>query len=592
MKRLIVSFLLFAHTLLIYASVEPGQEKISAKVTDNMLIVTFHIPDGYHQVTEKALFFLEVSPVKGLQFGPTTYPDTFIKGTYCNEYRGETDLKKEIFLDKKPTADKIKLTAHYQLCNNSGTCFMPQEMILDVQVSPSDLKNNPQTATPKNIAVEKKIISVVKDQSETAGNTEDIGEIMPQYGLMYILLLAFAGGLILNLMPCVLPVLSIKMLNIIDHAHSDRKTIIKSSMIYTLGVLLSFLVLALLVIFFKASGEAVGWGFQFQNIYFVFFLFIIIWAFALSLFELFIINIPGMQAAVKASSLHGCLGTFMSGIFAVVLATPCTAPMLGTAVGFAFKQPPLTIIIIMLAVGLGLAFPFILLGFFPSIMKIIPKPGNWMNAFRITMGFLLIATAVFLLKTLYFIASPKQFFNIIWFTLIFSFALWIFGSFAKPQFSKRKQWGGTIISLLITIFAGFYLLNFSQDNGNTNDGSSITQRSPSKGDWKTFSPELLAKLRKEGKTVFIDFSAEWCMTCKSNEAIVLKSKSVKKAFAEHKVEILYGDFTKKNPIILEWLKKYNKVGVPLYLLFKPGKDKAIVFPEIITRNMVLNALSK
>jgi thiol:disulfide interchange protein DsbD len=299
-----------------------------------------------------------------------------------------------------------------------------------------------------------------------------------------------------------------------------------------------------------------------------------------------------MQAAVKASSLHGCLGTFMSGVFAVVLATPCTAPMLGTAVGFAFKQPPLIIIIIMLAVGLGLAFPFILLGFFPSIMKIIPKPGNWMNAFRVTMGFLLIATAVFLLKTLYFIASPKQFFNIIWFTLIFSFALWIFGSFAKPQFSKRKQWSGTMMALLITFIAAFYLLDLSTDNNHANNGSILVTGTASKGDWKKFTPELLAKLRKEGKTVFVDFSAEWCMTCKSNEAIVLKSEVVKKAFVEHKVEILYGDFTKKNPIILEWLKKYNKVGVPLYLLFKPGKDKAIVFPEIITRNMLLDALAK
>jgi thiol:disulfide interchange protein DsbD len=282
----------------------------------------------------------------------------------------------------------------------------------------------------------------------------------------------------------------------------------------------------------------------------------------------------------------------MSGVFAVLLATPCTAPMLGTAIGFALKQSSFTIILIMLTVGLGLASPFIILGAVPSVVKIIPKPGNWMNTFSHLMGFLLIGTSLFLLRTLYFITSFHQFFNIIWFTLIFTFALWIFGSFNRPHLSKYKQWGGISLAVIITFLAAWCLLDFFGANLNSESITNSDSRFSVKEGWQLFSPELLQKLQEEKKMVFVDFSAEWCMTCKSNETLILNSKSVKKAFSEHNVEMLYGDFTRKNPLILEWLKKYNKAGVPLYLLFKPGESKPIVFPELITKKMIINALTE
>jgi len=574
MRSIFLAISIFIHTTFLFA-IEIAKPVVTAKISDSTLIVLFDIPDGYHQTLEKSLFKITPLPVKGIVFGAVIYPDTAIKGHYGDEYHGKTVLKSKIVIKSTPYVNKIKLTASYQLCNDTGSCFMPEDVNLEVDI-PDSLLNSSTLNSSKSADTQTKIT------------------VLPPVinGLFKMFIFAFLGGLILNLMPCVLPVLSIKMLSIVNNAHSGKKAIIKSSFIYTLGVLFSFLILALIVVFIKASGEAVGWGFQFQNVYFVFVLFILIWGFAFSMFEIFFIKLPGTQLAAKASSAQGCIGTFMSGVFAVLLATPCTAPMLGTAIGFALKQSSFTIVLIMLTVGLGLASPFILLGAFPSVMKLIPKPGNWMNIFRDVMGFLLIGTSLFLLRTLYFITSFSQFFNIIWFTLIFTFALWIFGSFNRPQLSKYKQWSGIIIAIIITFLAGFMLLDFSASSENYESITNMQGKSSIKKEWQHFSPTLLAELQKEKKAVFVDFSAEWCMTCKSNEALVLNSGKVKAAFEEHKVERLYGDFTRKNPMILKWLKKYNKAGVPLYLLFKPGESKPLIFPEIITKKMIIDALAE
>jgi thiol:disulfide interchange protein DsbD len=568
MRTILIALYLFINTTLLFA-VAPPKPVVTVKISESTLLVSFNIPDGFHQIKEKSLFKFSPKPVKGIIFGPLIYPDTAVKGQYGDEYHGETILKRRIVLEGlPPDATKIKLTASYQLCNDKGSCFMPEDIEKEITIPESLLKRLPSTA-PDGMLLQEE------------------GD-----GLFMMLLFAFFGGLILNLMPCVLPVLSIKMFTIVNNAHSGKSAIFKGSLVYTFGVLISFLILALFVVFLKASGEAVGWGFQFQNIYFVFGLFIFTWGFAFSMFELFFIQLPGVQLASKASSFNGCIGTFMSGVFAVLLATPCTAPMLGTAIGFALKQSSFTIILIMLTVGLGLASPFIILGAVPSVVKIIPKPGNWMNTFSHLMGFLLIGTSLFLLRTLYFITSFHQFFNIIWFTLIFTFALWIFGSFNRPHLSKYKQWGGISLAVIITFLAAWCLLDFFGANLNSESITNSDSRFSVKEGWQLFSPELLQKLQEEKKMVFVDFSAEWCMTCKSNETLILNSKSVKKAFSEHNVEMLYGDFTRKNPLILEWLKKYNKAGVPLYLLFKPGESKPIVFPELITKKMIINALTE
>ena len=536
----------------------PGTQKVTAKIERDQIVVTFHIPEKMHQILQKEYFKLEVEPIKGFKFGKTVYPDTAITGTLGKEYHGETKLTRKIVRVGQVNSKSVKVTAFYQLCDEKGACMMPQKTSFELTI-PKDLLSNEK-------------ISSLKEINGSSNNSAVSGSNSSGPELLYMLLLAFLGGVILNLMPCVLPVLSIKMMSIVNSAHQGRKEIMKGGLLYTAGVLLSFAILALAVIALKMSGEAVGWGFQFQNKYFVFALFVLIWGFALSLFDVFVIEAPGMQVATKASSSHGAMGTFMSGVFAVLLATPCTAPMLGTAIGFAFKQSPPVIFIMMLAVGFGLALPFTLLGFVPAIMKLVPKPGNWMNTFREVMGFLLFGTAIFIARSLSFLLDASQFINFLWYVLVLTIAFWLYGKSNKPQHSKHKQWLGTILAVMLAVGGGYALLFKTHSS------------------WESFSEERLTQLRDENKPVFVDFGAEWCMTCKMNESLVLNTDDIQLAFKERGVTLLYGDFTKKSPLILSWLHKYDRSGVPLYLLFKPGEEKPVIFPEILSKKVITDTL--
>jgi len=576
-KRPVLYLLLGLLSILNVSALEVGEQKVTAETVDGKIIVKYNIPEGMHQLDIKDYFKFDVEPVEGVDVGPIIYPDTAVSGHYGPEYHGHTELSRRFTITGAPASNVFIITACYQLCDDVGSCFMPQKVkievpipVLNKQSSPGKL---PETAGTPNKPVAKTISAPLQAQNQS---------------LIYMLLLAFLGGLLLNLMPCVLPVLSIKMMSIVGSAHQDKKEIMKGGLVYTAGVLVSFAVLAAVVVFLKKSGEKVGWGFQFQNPYFVFTLMLIIWGFAFSLFEVFIIRLPGMQLANKASAKHGMAGTFMSGVFAVLLATPCTAPMLGTAVGFALRQPAAVIFMMMLFIGLGLALPFIILGFCPSFMKIVPKPGNWMNIFSGVMGFLLLGTALFLARTLSFILSQAQFINVLWFLLLLSFSLWLYGLVSRPHLSRKTQYIGTLCVLVILFFGGVRLLDFSAAPETAGTESGVP--AGLKGGWKKFSPELLARLRSENRWVFIDFSAEWCMTCKTNEALVLNSDDVQEAFKEKKVVLLHGDFTKKDPVILEWLHKFGKAGVPLYLLYTPGKDNPRLFPEVITKSMIIKAV--
>jgi thiol:disulfide interchange protein DsbD len=398
--------------------------------------------------------------------------------------------------------------------------------------------------------------------------------------------MAFVGGLILNIMPCVLPVLSIKAMSLVKQSQQDQKQILRSSFAYTAGIVVSFIVMATAIVILKMAGENVGWGFQFQNAGFVTGLLILIFVFALSLFDVFIIRAPGMQTATKASMKGGLTGSFLSGIFAVLLATPCTAPFLGAALGFAFSQSAIMIFAIFILIGLGLAFPFILLGIWPKAIKIIPKPGEWMNIFKEIMGFLLFLTAFYLIRSLSFLVNNSDFLNLLLYLIVLGMSAWIYGRFARPEFSKRKQWIATISAILLAVSLGFVLLDYAPADAHQTEDNAHYPR-----DWQKFSPELLAEYQNNGKSVFLDFGAEWCLTCKTNETSVLFTDKIESAFKKYDVQMLRGDNTKKNDIINEWLAKFDRAGVPLYVLFIDGKAP-IVFPEIITKEMILNKLKE
>jgi thiol:disulfide interchange protein DsbD len=406
------------------------------------------------------------------------------------------------------------------------------------------------------------------------GHTEEGNGV---FTVIKYIIFAFLGGLILNVMPCVLPVLSIKAMSIVNSAHKDRKEIFKGSMAYTMGIMASFLVLAILVAIAKSAGRQAGWGDQMQSPVFVIVLFIVIWVFALSLFDMFIIQLPGMQAANKASSKSGHLGSFLSGVFAVLLSTPCTAPLLGSAVGFLFAQSIPIVFVSFMAIGLGLAFPFILLGLTPKAVKWIPKPGGWMNVFREVMGFLLIGTAVFLA---YILQSQlgEHFFPFLIFVVPLTFACWLYGKAAGPGVETGRHVMVLVLVLAITIGSGYFLIKIPK----------VEHASAG------LTGELMRKaLVDEKRMVFLDFGANWCATCKVFETTVLYSKDVQDEFKKKNVLLIKGDFTNRDPKINAWLDKFGRAGVPLYVILRPGDTiVADMLPDAITRQMVIDALNK
>lgn len=526
-------------------------EVVSAIINDSQIEVTFSIPEKMHINLQKDFFYVETDEIDGLNFEETIYPEGHKSADGLVQYNGNVLLIKKFSVGENAKIDNIKIYASYQMCLESGTCMFPEEVEIELPLG-------------NQIPTEK-------------SNTKE---------LIKFLLMAFVGGLILNIMPCVLPVLSIKAMSLVKQSQQDQKQILRSSFAYTAGIVVSFIVMATAIVILKMAGENVGWGFQFQNAGFVTGLLILIFVFALSLFDVFIIRAPGMQTATKASMKGGLTGSFLSGIFAVLLATPCTAPFLGAALGFAFSQSAIMIFAIFILIGLGLAFPFILLGIWPKAIKIIPKPGEWMNIFKEIMGFLLFLTAFYLIRSLSFLVNNSDFLNLLLYLIVLGMSAWIYGRFARPEFSKRKQWIATISAILLAVSLGFVLLDYAPADAHQTEDNAHYPR-----DWQKFSPELLAEYQNNGKSVFLDFGAEWCLTCKTNETSVLFTDKIESAFKKYDVQMLRGDNTKKNDIINEWLAKFDRAGVPLYVLFIDGKTP-IVFPEIITKEMILNKLKE
>jgi len=296
-----------------------------------------------------------------------------------------------------------------------------------------------------------------------------------------------------------------------------------------------------------------------------------------------------MTAASQATAKGGFGGSFFSGIFAVLLATPCSAPMLGTALGFAFSQPPVLIIVFFLLIGLGLALPFILLGFNPKLMKLIPKPGEWMNIFKEVMAFLLIGTAVWLLHVVFQQNGGEYLLRVLIYMVFLGFATWLYGRFVRIEHSRATQWIFTILAIVIIAASAWVFLPYTEIAAKANTEN--TSQEAGFEDWQVFSPALVDALIEKNEPVFIDFGAKWCMTCLSNEKTVTTTKEMNDAFKAKKVQLVRGDFTKKNPEMQAFMKKYGRAGVPFYILFVPGKEP-VLFPEIISIPMLKKALEQ
>jgi thiol:disulfide interchange protein DsbD len=405
-------------------------------------------------------------------------------------------------------------------------------------------------------------------------------------GVLAFLFLGFVGGFILNLMPCVLPVISLKLFGFVQQAGQDRHKILRSGLAFVAGIFAWFIGLALLLIALKAAGHQITWAVQFTNPYFVLFLSVIVLVFALNLFGVFEIAVPqGMMRLAGSTATQGDASSFFQGVFATVLATPCTAPFLGTALGFAFTQSALIILSMFVAIAAGMSAPYLLLCAQPAWLRFLPKPGIWMEHVKQFMGFLLLATLIFLL---YVLGAQRGTDALIWascFLLFVSIACWIKGRFMTPVASRTARVMSILSMSILLAGSGIYFIG-----GKFRSADNPTNAPQLSGDWQPFTPDRLQSEIDQGHSVFIDFTAAWCITCKFNEKSVLESATVREAFQRHGVVKLKADWTNGDPAITKLLQQFGRPGVPLYVLYPGQAAEPIVFPEVLTKGMVLDKL--
>ncbi|MBX3734131.1 MAG: thioredoxin family protein [Verrucomicrobiae bacterium] len=449
-----------------------------------------------------------------------------------------------------------------------------------------------RTGTPVefSVPIESGASSVTTASGSTGAGSVDV----VTRSLWTMLGLAFVGGMILNIMPCVLPVIALKVLGFVKQSRENPGRVRFLGMIYSVGVLCSFAVLAGLVIAVQGAGRAASWGMQFQNPVFLVAITTLVTVVALNLFGVFEVSLAAgaADAASGLASRGGASGAFFNGVFATILATPCTAPFLGVALGFAFGQPPLLLLLLFLTVGAGLAAPYLLLSLQPGWLRFLPKPGNWMITFKVLMGFPMLATGLWLLSLAPDHFGSKGVFWLGMFLLCVAIAAWLYGrSIQMGQGNRKLAWIGIVTALAVGV--GFILERELQWR------SPPPVTSSSKGGvsvsggiaWSPWSPEAVEIARGEGRPVLVDFTASWCITCQSNKRLAIEIPEVAALVRSLNVATLRGDYTVEDPAITAELRRFGRAGVPLVLVFPRDPAGAPrVLPELLTPSIVIEAL--
>jgi thiol:disulfide interchange protein/DsbC/DsbD-like thiol-disulfide interchange protein len=406
----------------------------------------------------------------------------------------------------------------------------------------------------------------------------------PALPVFQVLLLAFAGGMLLNLMPCVFPVLAIKAFAFVNVVHEERQSIYLHSVAYTGGIVASLLLLALVVAGLQSAGTHVGWGFQFQEPRFIAVVSAVLVLFAANLFGVFEVGMPGGRMASVTEARPGARRSFGEGILAVVLATPCSAPFLGTAVGFAFASHPAMIFAVFATLGLGLAAPFVALTLVPGLTRLLPKPGGWMLVFKQLLGFALLGTTVWLLWLIGQMTGTDGMIRLIAFLLVVALGAWAYGA-AQPK-GGRLKWSVGAVAAAGIVLGGFTLLDLSPaERGQASTGSDGPIA------WIAYEESAVGEALRAGRPVFVDFTADWCITCQVNKARVLETAEVASVVDELDVAMMIADWTHRDDGIRAKLAEFGKAGVPMYLVYSPhapGTPKLL--PELLTRNLVIDAL--
>jgi thiol:disulfide interchange protein DsbD len=399
--------------------------------------------------------------------------------------------------------------------------------------------------------------------------------------------LAFLGGLLLNLMPCVFPVLFLKGLALVNSGHKDLHKLRTHGLVYTAGILVSFWVLVAVLLGLRAAGATLGWGFQFQSPVFLALMAGLLFFLGLSLAGQFEIGLTLTSAGESLAAKHGYTGSFFTGVLAVVVATPCTAPFMGAAIGYALAQPAAVTFAVFTALALGLAAPYVALTLNPAWTRMLPKPGAWMEVLRQAISVPIFITVIWLAWVLAQAYGAGILAALLVSFLLLAIAGWFLGRW------PATRWATAVAALILLGVVALAVLApkwFAEAEVQTDHAGKAALNSASAGGWEPWSAEAVSRYQAHGRPVFVDFTASWCLSCQVNERVALGQPAVRQAFQAGNVALLRADWTRHDKAITQGLTALGRSGVPAYALYAPGENNPRLLPEVLTPGIVLEAL--
>lgn len=434
-------------------------------------------------------------------------------------------------------------------------------------------------------------VSVTEDRAAAGISPADSQSSMT---FIWALMFAFAGGVILNVMPCVFPVLSVKMLSMTEQAAGKQASFRAHGLVFGLGVLVAMWLLAGALLILRAAGSEIGWGFQLQSPTFVALMVLLFFAIGLSLLGVFEVGNRLMSWGSRiqgATESSGYTESFLTGVLTTVVATPCTAPFMGAALGYAITLSAVDALLIFSVLGAGIAAPYVALSMAPRLLQRLPDPGPWMETLKQILAFPMFATAIWLVWVFGQQVGTSGITFLLLGILLLSLAAWIVNRWSIAQISRQTRIVTRGLAGTIAVGAVFCaLLGATSKPAAT--GTSETVNAADDSTWQEYSPERVEQLRSEGRPVFVDFTAAWCLTCQVNERTVLNTAPVQEAFNEGNVVLIKADWTNRNKEITRALESHGRSGVPLYVLYKGDGSEPVLLPEVLTQGIVIDALSQ
>ena len=526
--------------------------QVSVRVEENQLLLDWSIRDGYYLYRDRFKF-------NAVDANSQLSRPIFTAGKVKWDEYFEAELEvyyrqTTVILPFQTDAEQLEIQMESQGCADAGLCYPPFKQWLTVDLTSGIVEIS---ATPSLSA-------------KTANRTDsDPSEV----SLLWILIFALAGGMILNLMPCVFPVLSIKAMSF-AMTHQTEQSKRSHGLAYTAGVVSSFVAIAAVMLSLRAAGEAIGWGFQLQSPLFVIFLIYLFFVMGLAFSGYLEIGSGLTSVGQSADNDDSLPSSFMTGVLATTIPIPCTAPFMGPALGYAISQPSYVALLVFAFLGLGMALPFVLLTWIPNLSNKLPRPGQWMDTFKQFLAFPLYLTAVWLLWVAGRQTSVDVAATVIAGLVLIAMAIWLW---------KLKQASGvtgskTLAALCIAMALAVPVMSVSK-----------SQEPPL---WQPYSEELLGELRQAGKPVFVNLTADWCITCLVNEKVAIGSDAFYQSLAENNITYLKGDWTNNDAKITKLLNQYQRSGVPLYLMYPNGPGEAEILPQILLKSMITAAINR